>query len=163
MVKTREITSSYILKGKAKAPKAGKKAAKKAEGKKATAEKVAGKPPKEGSKITLSQLADSYLRHLETKGKSTSTVMSYGIDLKLAQTVLGKDTQVKSLTPKKVQEYFDSDRVVKTLKGKPKAMPGIDKTRRVLRLALKWLEEVGVLQKAPLPEKAKKADKASKK
>ena len=35
---------------------------------------------------------------------------------------------------------------------KPKAKPSIDKTRRVLRLALCWAVEQGWLEKAPLPE-----------
>jgi hypothetical protein len=36
--------------------------------------------------------------------------------------------------------------------GKPKAKPSVDKTRRVLRLALVWAVEQGWIEKAPLPE-----------
>jgi hypothetical protein len=48
---------------------------------------------------------------------------------------IGADTPVSTLTPERVQEYFDRKRVTKLRSGKAKAKPSIDKTRRVLRLA----------------------------
>jgi hypothetical protein len=51
-------------------------------------------------------------------------------------------------------EYFTSDRVMKTRTGVEKAPPTFKKTRRVLRLALVWAQDAGLVEKAPLPEDA---------
>ena len=115
------------------------------------------KKPKKGAKnlspsITLGELAENYLAHLEEEGKGHGTLFSYGIELKMACRELGAGTKVASLTEKKVRAYFESDAVTKNRKGKYKAKPTIDKTRRILRLALTWLEEIGVIEKAPIPD-----------
>ena len=136
--------------------KAARTAPAKAKGKKA---KNASKKP--DSTITIGELAGNFQRHLEVAGKSRGTVFSYGIELKTAVKHFGADTRVTALTTKKVQDYFDSDAVVKNRKGKPKDEKTVAKTRRVFRQALQWLAEVGVLETAPLPE-AKKSDKAKK-
>jgi len=41
--------------------------------------------------------------------------------------------------------------VTKLRSGKSKAKPSIDKTRRVLRLALCWAAERGIVSTAPIP------------
>jgi hypothetical protein len=41
-----------------------------------------------------------------------------------------------------------------TRTGVAKAAPTFKKTRRVLRLALVWAQEAGLVEKAPLPEDA---------
>ena len=117
-----------------------------------TDRKSAKKGKRPTSKITIGELADSYLRHLEAIGKSAGTVFSYGIEMKTAVKRFGAGTKVTSLTTKKVQDYFESGAVTKNRKGKPKSKLTIDKTRRVLRLALTWLAEVGVLKEAPIPD-----------
>jgi hypothetical protein len=117
--------------------------------------------PKPNSTITVGELAESFLRHLEAIGKSRGTVFSYGIELKAAAKYFGSDTKVTSLTTKKVADYFQSDAVTLNRKAKPKSQLTIDKTRRVFRFALEWLVEVGVLETAPLPE-TKKSDKSKK-
>jgi hypothetical protein len=53
-----------------------------------------------------------------------------------------------------VLDYFVSVRVTKTRTGVLKANPTVDKTRRVLRLALQWAQETGLIAAAPLPELA---------
>ncbi len=53
--------------------------------------------------------------------------------------------------------YFASDRVTKLRTGKPKAKPSVDKTRRVLRLALVWAAEKKLIKAAPIPVPAAKA------
>jgi hypothetical protein len=74
------------------------------------------------------------------------------MELKTAAAELGEDTPIADITPERVQAFFDSKRVTKLRSGKNKAKPSIDKTRRVLRLALCWAAERGIVAKAPLPE-----------
>ena len=47
--------------------------------------------------------------------------------------------------------------MTKTRAGKAKAKPGVDKTRRVLRLALVWTADSGLIKKAPIPQPAAKS------
>lgn len=106
--------------------------------------------PADGA-LTLADLADRYLKHMEAAGKSRGTVFSYSLDLGLAIKHFGEKTNVASLTPKKVQNFYDSDLVTKTRTGKGKAKPTILKARRVLRLALTWAAETGLITEASLP------------
>ena len=103
---------------------------------------------------TLADIAAGYLADMEAKGKSNGTIASYGMELKTAMVELGEGTLVAELTPEQVQTFFESKRVTKLRSGKSKAKPSIDKTRRVLRLALCWAAERGIIEKAPLPEMA---------
>ena len=101
---------------------------------------------------TLADISAGYLAHMEEVGKSDGTVSSYRMELKTAMAELGEETPVADLTVERVQEYFDSPRVTKLRSGKSKAKPSIDKTRRVLRLALCWAAERGIVATAPIPE-----------
>ena len=104
--------------------------------------------------ITLEDLAAKYLQHLEDTGKSNGTLFSYKLELITALDELGKATKLADLTPTRVLEFFVSDRVTRTRAGVQKAKPTVDKTRRVLRLALVWAQDAGLIEKAPLPEDA---------
>jgi hypothetical protein len=101
---------------------------------------------------TLADVVAGYLAHMEEAGKSDGTISSYRMELKTAMDELGETTPVAEITTDRVQEYFDSKRVTKLRSGKNKAKPSIDKTRRVLRLALVWAAERGIVAKAPIPE-----------
>ena len=101
---------------------------------------------------TLADLAAAYLAHMESEGKSDGTIASYKMELKAAMAELGEETPLADLTPEKVEGFFKSKRVTKLRSGKNKSQLSIDKTRRVLRLALVWAENSGVIAKAPLPE-----------
>ena len=90
-------------------------------------------------------------------GKTVSTIASYRADLGMAYRHFGADTLAGAITPAQVTEFNESKAVTKTRKGKPKAKPGVDKTRRVLRLALVWAEQAAVIEKAPIPEPAAKS------
>jgi hypothetical protein len=117
-------------------------------------------PKKKGKKkakvpsgtATLADIAAGYLAHMEEAGKSEGTTSSYRMELKTAMDELGETTPVADITVQRVQEYFDSRRVTKLRSGKNKAKPSVDKTRRVLRLALCWAAERGIIEKAPIPE-----------
>jgi hypothetical protein len=74
------------------------------------------------------------------------------MELKTAMDELGETTPIADIMVERVQEYFDSARVTKLRSGKHKAKPSIDKTRRVLRLALCWAAERGIVAAAPIPE-----------
>lgn len=101
--------------------------------------------------MSLAELSGKYLEHMEREGKSQGTCFSYGMELRAAQTELGAETLVAMLTVKDVQKFFDSPRVTKLRSGKPKSQLSIDKTRRVLRLALVWAAQKGWIESAPIP------------
>jgi hypothetical protein len=102
--------------------------------------------------MTLEDLAAKYLQHLEDAGKSNGTLFSYKLELITALDELGAKTLLADLTPTRVLDYFVSDRVTRTRAGVQKAKPTIDKCRRVLRMALQWAEDSGLIAQAPLPE-----------
>ena len=102
--------------------------------------------------LTLGALGARYLAHLKDEGKSLGTITSYTMELATAARELGEETPVGALTAARVQAYFESDVVTKTRQGAPKAKPTVDKTRRVLRLALVWAAEEGLIEQAPIPE-----------
>jgi hypothetical protein len=102
---------------------------------------------------TLADLAVAYAVDMEEQqGKSDGTIASYKMELKTAMAELGEETPLADLSPERVQDFFTCKRVTKLRSGKAKSQLSIDKTRRVLRLALVWAEERGIVKKAPLPE-----------
>ena len=112
------------------------------------------KKPATDATLTLEDLAAKYLQHLEESGKSNGTLFSYKLELITALEELGAKTLLADLTPTRVLEYFVSDRVTKTRAGVQKAKPTVDKCRRVLRMAVQWAQETGLVAEAPLPEQA---------
>lgn len=114
------------------------------------------KPAAAPGATTLKALADGYVRHLEEDGKSHGTIFSYQMELTLALTQLGPETDAALLTAEQVEKYFQSDAVTKTKKGRTKAKPTVDKTRRVLRLALAWAAEKGLIARSPIADAAAK-------
>ena len=106
---------------------------------------------------TLARVCEGYIAALERHGAGPGTVSSYGMELRLACRELGSDTLVADLTAERVAAYFESEAVMKTRSGKPKAPPTFLKTQRVLRQALVWAESEKLIERAPLPEPAPKA------
>ena len=117
--------------------------------KKAKSKKKAKVP---SGNATLADIAAGYLAHMEEAGKSDGTISSYRMELKTAMDEIGEATPAADITTERVQEFFDCKRVTKLRSGKSKAKPSIDKTRRVLRLALVWAAERGIVATAPIPE-----------
>ena len=111
-------------------------------------------PPAPAGTLTMAALADRYIASLRDAGRGLGTQFSYQIDLAVAVRHFGADTDAATRPARKVENYFQSDAVTKTKSGRAKAQPGIDKTRRVLRLALVWAAEQGLLAEAPIPESA---------
>ena len=114
--------------------------------------KGGGRGPVSVPGTTLADVCAGYLAHMETEGKSDGTISSYRMELKTAMAELGEETPLADLTLDRVRTYFTSKRVTKLRSGKNKSQLSIDKTRRVLRLALVWSAERGIVAKAPIPE-----------
>jgi len=105
--------------------------------------------------LTLTDLAERYIKHLEDSGKSPGTCSSYTAELRLAIKEMGGDTKIAGITTDQVAAFFSSKVVTKLRSGRAKAKPSVDKTRRVLRLALVWAAEKKWIKSAPIPEAAK--------
>jgi hypothetical protein len=118
---------------------------------KSRSKKAPRKAAPKSSSPTLANVADGYLADLEKHGKSASTITSYRIDLGVALRHFGPETKAAGITQKQVETFNTSAAVTKTRAGKAKAKPGVLKTRRVLRLALVWAADAGLIEKAPIP------------
>jgi hypothetical protein len=106
---------------------------------------------------TLHDAAEGYLAFLDKDGAGDGTLSSYRMELKTAMSQLGSETPLATITTEMVATYFASDVVTKTRHGKPKAKATVDKTRRVLRLALMWAQDEKLVDVAPVPAPPVKA------
>jgi hypothetical protein len=111
----------------------------------------ADEPPEIKTGPTLADVAAGYLAAIEKDDAGPGTISSYGMELKTALRELGENTLVADLTPERVQKYFESDAVMRKKNGEVKAQPTWAKTRRVLRLALCWAQDAGIVEVAPIP------------
>ncbi len=114
-------------------------------------------PARKATSPILADVAAGFLAHLEKRGKTASTIASYRADLGIALRHFGPETKITNITVKQVGAFNASAAVTKTRAGKAKAKPGVDKTRRVLRLALVWAADTGLIKKAPIPQAAAKS------
>ncbi|TAJ15307.1 MAG: hypothetical protein EPO68_12435 [Planctomycetota bacterium] len=102
--------------------------------------------------VTLGTLCERYIAALDAGGEhSMGTMRGYTAELKVACREIGSDVALVDLTVSRVQRFFDCPAVTTTRDGEPKAAVGVAKTRRVLRLALLWAHEQGLVAQAPLP------------
>src|SRR5687768_1622526 len=108
--------------------------------------------------LTLANLSERYLAHMEDEGKSPGTCASYAMELKVVRDELGAETLVADLTPQRLAAFNESPRVTMLRSGRPKAKPSIDKTRRVIRLALAWATEAELVGTPTTPRKRKRAE-----
>ncbi len=102
---------------------------------------------------TLTQVAIAFLESLRTAHKSESTINAYSADLDLAVEVLGAETPIAAITPADVERFNASQQVTTTKSGRAKAQPTIDRSRRVLRLALTFAEQQGAIEAVPIEAK----------
>lgn len=114
------------------------------------------KKSKTAESITLAELATRYIAKLEQDGKSAGTTFSYLMELKLAQAELGVETLLSALSPAAIAAFNASERVTMLKSGRSKSPLSIDKTRRVLRQALAWAHENGLITE-PLVDPRKDA------
>ncbi|MBK9386567.1 MAG: hypothetical protein IPN34_17275 [Planctomycetes bacterium] len=122
---------------------------------KPAAKKAKSKATKKTAKPTwtLTQAALAYLESLKVARKSESTVSAYAADLDLATEVLGAETPIAALTEADVERFNASQQVTTTKSGRAKAQPTVDRSRRVLRLALTFAEQQGAIEKVPIEAK----------
>jgi hypothetical protein len=78
-------------------------------------------------------------------------VFSYRLEPAVALHELGRDTAVRELTAGRVRAFFESERVTKTRTGRSKSPLSIAKTQRVLRQAIGWGAERGMVAAAVTP------------
>ena len=102
---------------------------------------------------TMAHLAERWAAGLQRAGKTATTVAGYKAEIQKAVEHFGADSHVTDLTARQIQNYNESDRVTKTRAGKAAAKPGIDKTRRALRLALDWAVLAGWIDANPADPK----------
>jgi len=105
--------------------------------------------PKKVASITLAELTTRYVAHLDTEGKSLGTRFSYDAELRLAQRELGAEMSIGALTRDAIETFNNCPRVTILKSGRPKSQLSIDKTRRVLRLALKWAADTKLIEVSP--------------
>ncbi len=98
--------------------------------------------------ITLKELSTLFITHLEESGKSAGTTFSYMMEMKMAQSHFGEETLLSALTSDAVAAFNTSDRVMKLKSGLSKSQLSVDKTRRVLRMALTWAHQTGLVEDA---------------
>jgi hypothetical protein len=113
--------------------------------------------PQANAGPTLKDVAEGYLAAIEKDDAGAGTLASYRMELRLALRELGETLPLADLTATQVQAYFESEAVMRTKTGKPKAQPTWAKTRRVLRLALLWAQDAGLVEVAPVPAPPVKA------
>jgi hypothetical protein len=122
--------------------------------------------PKKTASITLAELTTRYTAHMEDAGKSRGTVFSYESELRLAQRELGADLSIGAISREDIERFNACPRVTILKSGSPKSQLSIDKTRRVLRLALKWAADTKLIEVSPaepIEEPAPTTEKRTKK
>jgi site-specific recombinase XerD len=112
------------------------------------------KARKPKSDMTLADLCERYIKHLEDDGKSPGTVSSYRAELRLVLKALGAETPIASIKTEQVAAFFQSRPVVKLRSGKPKSPLSVAKTLRVSAQAFQFAVAKKWLASAPLPAPA---------
>lgn len=106
-------------------------------------------PAPAGATGRLAEIKAAWIDHLRTSGTSESTCLSYQNDLAVAEKHFGSMDNPGWWTTDDVAKFEASDGVITTKSGRPKAMPTVLKTRRVLRLAVAWAFATGLIASSP--------------
>ena len=105
--------------------------------------------------INLKDGAAQYIEHLEAIGKKPSTVGTARRTMDLFVGHLGEGKEVAKILPVHVAGFFKSEAAT-TLNEKPRAKASILQIRRIVRGALVFWHEQGLLDNVPLPKTEKK-------
>lgn len=100
-------------------------------------------------RISLGDLGDRYIHHLEVAGVAVDTVRAYAIELDTAYRELGVDTPIADLTRADIERFNECKRVTRLSSGRRRGESSIEKTRRVLKLALDFAVHMGLLRTSP--------------
>lgn len=98
---------------------------------------------KDHTGATVGHLAERWHAALSRAGKTETTCEGYRHEIGKAVAHFGAETLVTEISTRKAANYMESDAVTKTRGGKKAAQPGVDKTRRALRLALDFAVAAG--------------------
>ena len=149
--KTNETVETNVAANEAAENRAGNEEKKAATTKAKPTRKKAKAKTATATDLTLAELCERYIKHLEQVGKSNGTVFSYTAELKLACLELGSETKIAAITPEQMQAFYDCPRVTALRSGRPKAPASVAKSRRVIRLALGYAQQKKWIEKIPLP------------
>ena len=105
--------------------------------------------------INLKNGAAQYIEHLMAIGKKPSTVGTARRTMDLFVGHLGEGKEVAKILPVHVAGFFKSEAAT-TLNEKPRAKASILQIRRIVRSALVFWHEQGLLDNVPLPKTEKK-------
>jgi hypothetical protein len=116
--------------------------------------------------MKLSDACEKYVESQETKGQSASTLGTIRRTLKLLEGEMGADKEVEKILPVHVDKFFKSEAA--TMQPgkdglKPRAEPSVLQIRRIVRMAIAWWHQEGIIERLPLPGSEKGlAEKKSK-
>ncbi len=105
--------------------------------------------------VTLSDACQHYLEYLNTIGQRQSTIKTAKRTLDLLITGMGKNKELSKILPVHVSTFFKSELATKQpgKNGmKPRAKASIVQIKRIVRMALCWWFETGMIEKLPLPK-----------
>ena len=100
-------------------------------------------------RIPLGDLGDRYVHHLEVAGVAVDTVRAYAIELDTAYRELGVETPIAEITRADIERFNECKRVTRLSSGRRRGERSIEKTRRVLKLALDFAVHMGLLRTSP--------------
>lgn len=108
--------------------------------------------------MKLSEACEKYVANQEEKGQSASTLGTIRRTLKLLTGEMGEDKEVGKILPVHVDKFFKSEAA--TMQPgkdglKPRAKPSVLQIRRIVRMAITWWHEKGLIERLPLPGEEK--------
>lgn len=102
--------------------------------------------------ITLAEAAQQYLVMLENQGKQPATLYTYGKDLEQIQAFFGEEKLVNAISLPQIGKFLKSDELLKLPNGKERSLPTVNKTIRVFRMLMLWLQQEGMTEELALPK-----------
>jgi len=108
--------------------------------------------------MKLNEACEKYVASQEKKGQSASTLGTIRRTLKLLTDEMGEDKEVEKILPVHVDKFFKSEAA--TMQPgkdgmKPRAEPSVLQIRRIVRMAIIWWHEQGLIVRLPLPGEEK--------
>lgn len=95
--------------------------------------------------LTLAEAAQHYLEMLEQQGKHQRTIYTYHRDLAQIQAFFGEARQIHTITLPLMGRFLKSEELLMLPNGSPRAKQTTQKTIRVFRMLLIWLQQTGAL------------------
>ena len=92
-------------------------------------------------KTSIISTALAFMDHLREQGFKEHTVLQYQTDLMKAAGFLGEYRRVKEILPSQIELFLQSDALLHSRKGRALAPRTIERTVRVLRHYLYWLQK----------------------